>query len=65
MNWLQKTEVAVIKFLKLFFNALGTILGVIIYIIIAVIILCYLGIIPTGEPSADWYEESQRDPFAT
>jgi|JI10StandDraft_1071094.scaffolds.fasta_scaffold78335_2 hypothetical protein len=42
-----------------------TLLGILVYIILAVIVLTYIGVIPMGEPPSDWYEETQRDPFAT
>ena len=46
-------------------TAFTTLLGILVYIILAVIVLTYIGVIPMGEPPADWYEETQRDPFAT
>lgn len=58
METLQKLAVGA-------WTVFSTMIGILVYIILAVIVLTYIGIIPMGEPSADWYEETQRDPFAT
>lgn len=58
METLQKLAVGA-------WTVFSTMMGILVYIIIAVIVLTYIGIIPMGEPSADWYEGTQRDPFAT
>ncbi len=62
---LPEIEQTIINASKQIWNIFSTFLGILVYIIIIVIVLTYLGIIPMGDPPADWYEESQRDPFAT